>query len=137
MLGRWYFIDAAEIIEVHHHAMARFGQTATPPSQKCIESCVDNSINASLYESDYEDEPDLLIGIAYLLVYIAKNHCFVDGNKRTAWASAERVFLINDLVISGDEEEAADLVNGVVEKRFEVTDLLRWFKQPKRLRSKF
>lgn len=132
MLGRWRFIDAAEVIQIQQKIMAAFGQESSPPAPNCIESCVDNAINAALYSADNEPEPDLLVSVAYLLFYITKNHCFLDGNKRAAWASAVHVFFINGLAMNSGQVEAADLVNGVAENRYPFEHLLRWLHHPTR-----
>lgn len=44
--------------------------------------------------------PDLLIKAAALLQSLARNHAFVDGNKRTAWASAWTFLTINAIPLA-------------------------------------
>ncbi len=41
-----------------------------------------------------------------LFFYLIKNHCFVDGNKRIAWAAMVRVLLELGLTLDVDDDEA-------------------------------
>lgn len=92
-------------------------------------------MNAAFYQDD-ADEPDLLIGAAYLLCYLAKNHCFLDGNKRTAWAAFVHLFFVNGLIIAADEEEAAGLVERVAVSKDKASDVIAWLQEPGRLSAR-
>ncbi|HQV18498.1 MAG: type II toxin-antitoxin system death-on-curing family toxin [Gordonia sp.] len=56
--------------------------------------------------------PSILDKAAALMHSLAKNHAFVDGNKRTAWAAAWLMLGVNgiELVDQFDEHEAYDFV---------------------------
>ncbi|MFS8071553.1 MAG: type II toxin-antitoxin system death-on-curing family toxin, partial [Byssovorax sp.] len=73
--------------------------------------------------------------VAYLLMYLAKNHCFVDGNKRVAWSAAVRVLDMNGIRLREDDAEAAPLVNHVATGEAKVGDIITWLAQPERLRE--
>ena len=53
---------------------------------------------------------------AYLF-YLAQNHPFVDGNKRTALVSALTFLWMNDIEVEADEDALTDLVLSVAEGR--------------------
>ncbi|MBZ9724430.1 type II toxin-antitoxin system death-on-curing family toxin [Mesorhizobium sp. CO1-1-11] len=55
-------------------------------------------------------EPDLSELAAAYLFGIAKNHPFVDGNKRTAFAAADLFLYFNGLSIEAEQEEVIQLV---------------------------
>ncbi|TPJ40326.1 type II toxin-antitoxin system death-on-curing family toxin [Mesorhizobium sp. B2-5-4] len=55
-------------------------------------------------------EPDLSELAAAYLFGIAKNHPFVDGNKRTAFAAADLFLYFNGLSIEAEQEEIIQLV---------------------------
>ncbi|TPJ09042.1 type II toxin-antitoxin system death-on-curing family toxin [Mesorhizobium sp. B2-7-3] len=55
-------------------------------------------------------EPDLSELAAAYLFGIAKNHPFVDGNKRTAFAAADLFLYFNALSIEAEQEEIIQLV---------------------------
>lgn len=47
-----------------------------------------------------------LILVAYLLYYLAKDHCFVDGNKRVAWLAAVETLKNLQLTLNVSTEDA-------------------------------
>jgi death-on-curing protein len=50
-----------------------------------------------------------------LLQSLARNHPFVDGNKRTAWATTEIFYQLNGHVLSVDDDQIVGLVIDVAE----------------------
>ncbi|TPL82580.1 type II toxin-antitoxin system death-on-curing family toxin [Mesorhizobium sp. B2-3-13] len=69
------------------------------------------SVLARSQQKEAYGEPDLSeLAAAYLLFGIAKNHPFVDGNKRTAFAAADLFLYFNGLSIEAEQEEIIQLV---------------------------
>lgn len=128
---QWPFIAMEEVLALHSDAMARYGGQDSPPKPGCIEASVGAAQTAAMYAS--EDEPDLLSAVAYLLVYLVKNHCFVDGNKRVAWAAAMRTLALNGLRVQADTSEAASLVHNVACGEADVRRVIQWLGSPGRL----
>jgi len=58
-------------------------------------------------------EPDLSDLAAAYLFGIAKNHPFVDGNKRTAFAAADLFLYFNGFSVEAEQEEIIQLVTMV------------------------
>ena len=132
----WDFPSVGELIELHGIAIDAFGGAASPPKEGCVDRSIASAINASLYSSDDMDEPDLLLAAAHLLFYVAKNHCFTDGNKRAAWSAVVRALDLNGIRIEADQTETAELVEGVASGARTVRDILLWFYEPGRLRER-
>ena len=132
----WDFPSVSELIELQVVAIDAFGGAASPPKEGCVDRSIASAINASLYSSDDMDEPDLLLAAAHLLFYVAKNHCFTDGNKRAAWSSVVRALDLNGIRIEADQTETAELVEGVASGARTVRDILLWFYEPGRLRER-
>jgi len=57
--------------------------------------------------------PDLHTKAAAILHSLARNHAFVDGNKRVAWLSAGAFYWINGLLLDAPDDPAYDLVIAV------------------------
>jgi death-on-curing protein len=131
----WDFPSVPELTELHGIAIAEFGGAASPPKEGCVDRSIASAINASLYSTDDDGEPDLLLAAAHLLFYVAKNHCFADGNKRVAWSAVVRALDINGIRIEADPMEAGELVEGVASGARTVRDILLWFYEPGRLRA--
>lgn len=132
----WDFPSVSELIELQGIAIDAFGGAASPPKEGCVDRSIASAINASLYASDDMDEPDLLLAAAHLLFYVAKNHCFTDGNKRAAWSAVVRALDLNGIRIEADQTETAELVEGVASGARTVRDILLWLYEPGRLRER-
>jgi len=132
----WDFPSVTELTELHEIAVSAFGGAASPPKEGCVDRSIASAINASLYSTDDDGEPDLLLAAAHLLFYVAKNHCFTDGNKRAAWAAVVRALDINGIRVEAGQDDAADLVIDVASGARTVRDILLWFYEPGRLRAR-
>jgi death-on-curing protein len=78
--------------------------------------------------ANYEnpDAADLAAAYAYGL---ARNHGFVDGNKRTAWIAA-RVFLADQgLTLIFEKTEAVSIMERVAAGTVIEAELAAWFRQ--------
>lgn len=73
------------------------------------EGMLDSALNRPLQKHAYGD-PDLCELAAAYLFGIAKNHPFVDGNKRTALAAADTFLYFNGLELQAEEEELIQFV---------------------------
>jgi death-on-curing protein len=60
---------------------------------------------------------------AALLHSIARNHAFVDGNKRIAWLSAGAFYFVNGLILDAADDPAYDLVIAVAEGRLDIPEI--------------
>lgn len=132
-LGVWQLPDVDEVIALHAAMLATYGGTAGAANLKCIDGSIGAAINAALYQVDESGDPDLLCVAAHLLVYLARNHCFTDGNKRVAWAAAVRALDLNGIYIRGDESEAASLVERASTSEISASEVICWLGQPERL----
>ncbi len=57
--------------------------------------------------------PDLHHKVAALLHSLARNHAFIDGNKRIAWLAAGAFYWVNGYYVDAPEDPAYDLVIAV------------------------
>lgn len=73
------------------------------------EGMLDSALNRPLQKHAYGD-PDLCELAAAYLFGIAKNHPFIDGNKRTALAAADTFLYFNGLELQAEEEELIQFV---------------------------
>lgn len=98
----WLSLD--DVVAVHQDQLDRYGGLPGTKDAGLIDSAVHAPINRYLYEH----ENDLLTLALVLCRALAKNHGFVDGNKRTA-AAAMLLFLeLNgyELIVSDDDPDA-------------------------------
>lgn len=88
---------------------ARLGEP-TPRDVGLVESAVARPMTTVFGDDAY---PDLHTKAAALLHSLARNHAFVDGNKRVAWLSAGAFYWVNGYVLDAPEDPAYDLVIAV------------------------
>ena len=65
-----------------------------------------------MYEQETDDPEPLRVAV-YLLVYLAKNHCFADGNKRVAWMALTDYLIMLGLTIKAEQVEVEEFVNNI------------------------
>lgn len=71
---------------------------------------------------DYEEYPDIWSKAVAFAEGISRNHPFMDGNKRTAWVSAQVFLEINDQDSHPYGEEADDFMVRLAQNGFESID---------------
>ena len=124
--ANWPFVSRTEVLGLHGDAIVEWGGDADPiPTGGCVERSIASAKAAAMYMAN-DGPPDPLVAAAHLLLYLAKNHCFRDGNKRVAWMSLVRCLLLNDIEVECDDQDAIDLVHGVVNDTIDATQILLW-----------
>ncbi len=91
-------------------ALARRLGQARPRDVGLVASGIVRPQTSVLGEDAY---PDLHTKAAAILHSLARNHAFVDGNKRVAWLSAGAFYWINGLLLDAPDDPAYDLVIAV------------------------
>jgi death-on-curing protein len=134
--------SSVRIIELHDRSIQEHGGAAGPMDAfACVDGATGAAYNAELYLEGKKHAKSGLAFAAYLLVYIVQRHCFVDGNKRTAWASCADVLAALGLGILATDDEAFSLMEDVIAHRVESGEQVAswlapgctgWLKQPSR-----
>ena len=91
-------------------ALARRLGQARPRDVGLVASAVVRPQTSVFGEDAY---PDLHTKAAAILHSLARNHAFVDANKRVAWLSAGAFYWINGLLLDAPDDPAYDLVIAV------------------------
>jgi death-on-curing protein len=77
------FLETTQVLSLHETSLARYGGLPGIRDHGGLESAVAQAQTAYHY-----GQADVIQIAANYLFHIAKNHAFLDGNKRTAAASA-------------------------------------------------
>ncbi len=72
---------------------------------------------------------------AVLLEKIASNHAFVDGNKRTAIATAARFLFLNGYSLAASQQDIVDFVVRVVEEKLGKKEIAEWLEENSQKRN--
>jgi death-on-curing protein len=71
---------------------------------------------------------DFIEEAAILLETIAKEHPFIDGNKRTAFASAEATLRLNGYHMTVEDEEAIEFLLKAARRELRHEHVVKWIK---------
>lgn len=92
--------------------------------------CPEATLGAAWHAVEYAEQEDTLPALVfavYLLYYFATKQCFVDGNKRIAWAAMCEVLARYDLEIEATTDEAERFVREIATRQYKSVDpVLRW-----------
>ena len=112
------WLDTAIVLDVHAEQLALFGGADGVRDLGLLESALGRPLNKFAY-----GDSDLASLAAAYAFGIAKNHPFVDGNKRTGLV-AMLVFLgLNGQRLEAPDDELADLVLSVAAGRISKADV--------------
>jgi death-on-curing protein len=104
------FLTFDEVVEAHRQLIDQFGGSHGLRDAGLLQSAL--AMPESMFDGQYLHGSLAAMGAAYLF-HLARNHPFVDGNKRIA-ATAARVFLLmNGATFDPTEAEYGDLTIGV------------------------
>lgn len=97
-MTKWIWIDPAVVLAVHEEQLAEHGGSTGIRDSGLLESALARPKNLSAY-----GKPDFADLAASYGFGIARNHPFVDGNKRTAFVSVELFLRLNGYHLSADD----------------------------------
>jgi death-on-curing protein len=118
------FLTLAEVLYLHDESLARYGGSAGVRDPGLIESALGSAQNAFWYGRGGLFE----IAAAYAF-HIAESQAFVDGNKRTAAASAILFLRKNGVRFPKDDGSIYQAMIEIAEKRLDKNGLAAVLKQ--------
>lgn len=117
------WLDVDEVIDMHAEQLAMFGGPEGVRDHGLLELAVLRPINQWHY-----GETDMAALAAAYGYGLAKNHAFVDGNKRIAF-HAMMVFLrMNDISFAPDPGEATEIILALAAGEVSEQSLTRWIR---------
>ena len=106
--GDWDWVSVDDAILAHQQSMANYGGSDGARDAGGLESALAYPQNLAA-----NGEPGLAELAAGYLFAVAKNHAFVDGNKRTAWTVMRLFVCLNGGRLDYERLEAVHFVEGV------------------------
>lgn len=117
------WLDAADALAIHDRQLAEHGGGAGVRDHGMLESALGRPVNQWHYGED-----DLSALAAAYAFGVARNHPFIDGNKRTAWVLARLFLALNQLEIAFDPEDAISTVLALAAGELSEDELADWFR---------
>ena len=117
-------IDPCAILAIHNEQLAEHGGGSGLRDQGLLESALARPINLAAYE-----DPDAAALAASYAVGLAKNHPFVDGNKRTAFVALELFLALNGRELMAGDVDCVVTMLAVAAGDIDETELAEWIRQ--------
>ncbi|SDN84096.1 type II toxin-antitoxin system death-on-curing family toxin [Afipia sp. GAS231] len=117
------WLDVEILIDLHAEQLALFGGPDGIRDQGMLESALGRPINKFTY-----GETDLAALAAAYVFGIARNHPFVDGNKRAAFGSLIVFLGLNDIDFLVPPENATAMILAVAAGEVNEEGLTRWIR---------
>ena len=115
------YLTLAEVEAIHADQIERYG--GAPGLRD------EGQLVAALFRPQSGYYADVIAEAAALWESLSQNRPFIDGNKRTAFASAYTFLMINGLAITADGEAIHDFAMGLYEtNRFTFEELEPWLR---------
>ncbi|RYY28334.1 MAG: type II toxin-antitoxin system death-on-curing family toxin [Sphingomonadales bacterium] len=121
MSPRFLTSDIAEA--VHDRQLAEHGGPSGVKDAGLLESAVARPRNKFAY-----GEVDLCALAAAYAFGVARNHPFVDGNKRTAWVMARLFLRLNEVQIAFDKADAIHMMIALAAGEINEEAVAAWFR---------
>jgi len=116
---RWLKLD--EIIVAHERQLGRFGGAPGIRDKGALQSALSRPRNKWLY-----DQAGLVELAAAYAFGIARNHPFVDGNKRVAFIAMASFLRLNEVNFAPPQDESTSVILGLAAGEIDETGLARW-----------
>lgn len=120
----WCWVEPSVVFAIHDRQLAEHGGADGIRDPGAIESALAHPVNLASYS-----DPDAAALAAAYASGLAKNHGFVDGNKRTAWVVARLFLADNGQRLSFDPLDAIQIMEGVAGGRINEATLADWFRR--------
>ncbi len=96
----WVWLDPKVLLAVHEEQLAEHGGATGTRDLGLFESALAKPKNLAAY-----GEPDAAALAASYGCGIARNHPFIDGNKRTAFVAVELFLWLNDVELTAEDPD--------------------------------
>jgi death on curing protein len=125
----WVWLDAAVLRAVHEEQLAEHGGAAGTRDEGLFESALARPLNLAAYGAP--DLADLAAAYGYGL---ARNHPFIDGNKRTAFVAVELFIELNGNELIASDADCVLTMLAVASGQIDEPAFAHWVRQHSRAR---
>lgn len=125
----WRWISRQALVLLHDESIAEHGGAAGIRDEGLLESALARPLNQAAYGS-----PDLAALAASYGVGLAKNHPFVDGNKRAAFLGVGLFLALNGYRLQATQAEATVAMLDVAAGTLGEEAFAEWLRQHTQLR---
>lgn len=120
----WTWIDRRVLLMLHDESLAEHGGASGIRDEGLLDSALARPLNLAAY-----GEPDLVALAASYAVGLAKNHAFVDGNKRAAFLGTGLFLYLNGSKLIASQADATVTMLAVASGDIDEATLAEWIRR--------
>ena len=120
----WVWIDKGMLLLLHDESLATHGGDSGMRDEGLLDSALMRPENLAAYE-----QPDFAALAASYCVGLAKNHPFVDGNKRAALLATGLFLLLNGKKLTASQADATLAILGVAASEISELEFAAWVRR--------
>jgi death-on-curing protein len=124
MMQKWQWIDKQLLVMLHDESLLLHGGASGIRDEGLLDSALNRAVNVALYS-----KPDFAELAAAYGVELAKNHAFVDGNKRVAFLAVGLFLGLNGYKLIASQADATQAVLAVASGEMQETDFAQWIRE--------
>lgn len=123
-MRRWVWVERSVLLAVHDEQLAEHGGAAGLRDEGLFDSALARPLNLAAC-----GEPDTADLAASYAVGLAKNHPFVDGNKRTAFVAMELFLALNGTELTAGDTDCVLTMLAVAAGDMDESTLADWLRR--------
>lgn len=120
-MSDWIWLDAETLIVAHDEQLAEHGGASGIRDRGLFESALARPQTLAAY-----GEPDAAQLAATYCFGLAKNHAFIDGNKRISLVALESFLLLNGYELMADDGQCVLVILSVASSAMSEDELAEW-----------
>lgn len=121
----WVWVADSVVLAIHEAQLAEHGGIQGIRDEGLLSSALARPHNLEAYGDDV-DEATLAAAYAY---GIARNHAFLDGNKRTAFVVMELFLELNGWVLKADDTECISVMESLAARKLGEKAFATWLRK--------
>jgi len=122
-MSQWNWVNRQVLLLLHDESLAEHGGAAGVRDEGLLDSALAHPVNLALYE-----QPDVAQLAASYGVALAKNHAFIDGNKRAAFLAIGLFLAVNGHRLRTTQADATLTVMDVAAGLTDEVALAQWIR---------
>ncbi|MHB8424943.1 MAG: type II toxin-antitoxin system death-on-curing family toxin [Gammaproteobacteria bacterium] len=119
------WLGKALVLAIHDRQLAEHGGSVGVRDETLLESALARPQQLFAYGDPAADLPELAASLAFGL---ARNHPFVDGNKRTAYVAYRTFLALNEIELAATDEEKYLTMLALAEGKLSEKDFATWLR---------
>jgi len=121
-----FFLDIDDVLEIHNIAIEKYGGQNGIRDYNLLNSAINQPRQTFGGKFLYNSTKTMAAIYAY---HIAENQPFIDGNKRTAFASSIVFLKLNGYRLITNNDEVYNVFINLANKNIDKDDLILWYKE--------